>query len=214
MEKYLTKAELAAMLKMNSGLSNNQIKEVVKKTPESEIEIRKDENGIKFKSVKGSYIKKKLTLIFGFCWSFEVTSSQYIKECRETVVKGRLSITLSNGNVVVREQFGRHYLSVKKGAKMVYNIGDGYKSAATDALKKCASEFGVCWDIYSQDVEKPKEEKAPSEEDKRVIAFINKAKNLEELEVTVSQIEENVEISKFQEIIDKKVTELSQKQVK
>ena len=54
----------------------------------------------------------------------------------------------------------------KKNTKIPLDIGNDFKAAATDALKKCASELGIASDIYGKnefrEIEKPLDESASS----------------------------------------------------
>jgi hypothetical protein len=39
----------------------------------------------------------------------------------------------------------------KRGTQDPLNLGNDYKAAATDALKKCAADIGIASDIYGKD---------------------------------------------------------------
>lgn len=153
-----------------SGLAftKDQIKLLSKPTPAKEIEIKTDENDVKYKSVKGSYMKRQMNLIFGFNYNFQIIDREFI--AGETLVQGRLTIH-SNNHTIIREQFGKCNVSFEKRTNgnrttsSPSNIGNAYKAAATDAFKKCASEIGLCWDIYSQETKEPEKEEPEARED-------------------------------------------------
>lgn len=101
------------------------------------------------KYVSGSYVIQKLNQLFLMQWSFQVIREIYQQSApnkqgqqqNPTVqVLGRLTIP----GLGVREQWGS---SVVKGGADVQE--SDYKSATTDALKKCASMFGVAMDLYT-----------------------------------------------------------------
>jgi hypothetical protein len=97
--------------------------------------------------VTGGYMKHMLDRLTGGLWSFE------IKEKGNTGgqiwVLGRLNL-YKDGNVLIfKEQFGRAAIKYKKGTQDPLDIGNDMKAAATDALKKCASELGIARDIYA-----------------------------------------------------------------
>jgi hypothetical protein len=171
------------------------MKFVNRKTPASEIEIKTDKDGHSYKSVKASYIKSLLMMVTGGNFTFEIKSREHISTSKEVIVEGRLVLNV-NGRSASREQFGQHYLTTrtrtanegKTTISYVSDIGNGYKAAATDALKKCASEFGFCWDIYGQEKIEVKEEKLPevSHAEQKILDrlehFLKEAVNEEELE--------------------------------
>ena len=163
--KYLTKSEYPTI----GALSEAQIIELGRKTPASEQVVKVDQTtGQTRKGVKASFIEKKLNMVFGWNWNFEIISKEEFKEAKQVVVHGRLTIVTEKA-AIYKEQFGTfevEYFQKKDRTGRAYkvsNIGDALKSAATDALKKCASKFGICWDIYSPEEEKevPATEEAP-----------------------------------------------------
>jgi len=98
--------------------------------------------------LRGVYVKKVLNFVFGWLWNFEIINVG--REGDLVWVQGRLTIknpkTLEP--MIVKEQFGRADIKFWKGSKNPMDYGNDLKSAATDALKKCASELGVASDIY------------------------------------------------------------------
>ena len=110
--------------------------------------------------------------MFGFLWDFEILNE--IVEADEVIVKGRLTCTCGNktivktqfgnkeivyktepkkdskGNIIFEEKYGKK-TPVKVKTDRPLSLGNDFKAAATDALKKCASEIGIAADIYSKD---------------------------------------------------------------
>ena len=154
-----------------SAFTEEQLILLREPTPESEIEHKEDKStGFKYKTVKGSYMKKRMSLIFGFNYDFEIKSREYFQMSSEVLVEGRLTIR-SGSFTIIKEQFGKHILTSKtttsgnKTFTAPSDIGNAYKSAATDAFKKCASEIGLCWDIYTQETPETEGEIKATEED-------------------------------------------------
>lgn len=99
--------------------------------------------------VSGDYVIQQLNRLFLMQWSFSVINQIYQSSANDkhgntqnpTVqVLGRLEVP----GLGYREQWGS---SVVKGGADVQE--SDYKSATTDALKKCASMFGIAMDLYS-----------------------------------------------------------------
>lgn len=208
-----TPSELKSM--QASVFTEEQIKLINAKTPKSEVEIKTDKNGFTYKSVKASYIKRRMNLIFGFNYSFEIKSHEFIQASKEVLVEGRLTIhTISRK--VYREQFGQHYLQTTtepagSGSKSFpSDIGNGYKAAASDCFKKCASEFGICWDIYNQEHAEEKKEILPelSHAEKKILErlehFLSGCQTAEDIETVYNNFTETTEPQIYHEELMKK----------
>lgn len=194
-----TKTELKHFIHQIPIFNGDQMKIINRKTPASEVEIKTDKSGFTYKSVKASYVKALVMLVSGGNYSFEVRSREFVSITREVIVEGRLTIHLSNGRSVVREQFGQHYLNIKietqdnTTTSYPSEIGNGYKAAASDAFKKCASEIGFCWDIYGQEHASQKKEEQPevSHDEKKKLErlehFLNESTNLEQIQHNYNQ---------------------------
>ncbi len=97
----------------------------------------------------------------GTTWTFEVNevaSGESLLKIKHVVVKGTLTILFSDGTFMSREQFGgatvKFYKSTHKSMPgLPMDLGNDYKSAASDALKKCASLLGIAQDVFEPKVE-------------------------------------------------------------
>lgn len=130
----------------DSALNAKQLELILKRTPEKYVRNRPAKGGGQWKYVSGGYVKKCLNLLFGFDWSFEILEQMIMH--KEAIVKGKLTIN-SNGKTIVKMQFGNKDITYRKGTEEPLSIGNDLKSAATDALKKCAAEIGIAADIYN-----------------------------------------------------------------
>jgi hypothetical protein len=135
----------------SSSLNAAQLGRLLKKTPEKYIKTRPAKGGGTWKYLSGGYVKKTLNIMFGWDWDFEILEQLIVHG--ECVVKGRLTVR-TNGTTIVKNQFGNKDIVYRKeldikGERVPLSIGNDLKSAATDALKKCASELGIGADVYN-----------------------------------------------------------------
>lgn len=145
----LTKAETLVF-------NNDQVQFLLTKTQDKFIKKRKGPSGTTLEYVTGGYIKKCLNLIFGFHWTFECTKELTITESvqiGQVIVKGRLTCHVGDKakTILIKEQYGRKNIAYFKESKIPVDFGNDMKAAATDALKKCASEIGIASDIYNKE---------------------------------------------------------------
>jgi hypothetical protein len=120
----------------------------MKRTPDKFVRTRPAKGGGAWTYVSGGYIRKVLNLMFGWDWDFEVLSE--IERGNQVIVKGKLTCRV-NGRAIVKTQFGCKEIMYKRGTQDPLNLGNDYKAAATDALKKCAADIGIASDIYGKD---------------------------------------------------------------
>ncbi len=124
-----------------------QLERLTRQTPTEVIQQRTDENGKEWDFVTGSYIKSELNTLFDYNWSFDVISKEIIHG--EVVVLGKLTVT-SGEATIHKTQAGNKAIEYTKDGNTPASIGWDTKAAITDCLKKCASELGICSDIYNQ----------------------------------------------------------------
>jgi len=152
----LVKAKEAKEIKRGLMLSDsflkaNQLLQILQSTPKEHIYSRPPKGGgPDWTYVTSTYVKKVLNHVFGWQWDFEV--KDHGKEGELIWVLGRLTIKDGKGNPrIVKEQFGRADVKYYKDkSKGMLDFGNDLKSAASDALKKCASELGIASDIYGK----------------------------------------------------------------
>jgi recombination DNA repair RAD52 pathway protein len=121
---------------------------LAQRTPREAVRYRTGPGGQKLPYVEGAWVIRQLNEAFGWDWDFEIRDRQVIPgpdgKPAEVVVLGRLTCRLPDGRVVVKEDFGSE--AFKAGVQ----AGDVFKSAATDALKRCARALGVGLDLYER----------------------------------------------------------------
>jgi len=106
----------------------------------AQIRQRKGRNGV-LDYVEGHNVVARLNEALDGAWSFEVTHHEVRED--EVLVLGKLS-----ADGIVKMQFGVSQVTREKGSKALVSLGDDLKAAATDALKKCATFFGVGLHLY------------------------------------------------------------------
>lgn len=137
-----------------SMLNAKQAQLLLKKTPSVYVKTRPAKGGGKWEYVTGGYVKKVLNLMFGFNWDFEIMDQMI--EHGEVIVKGKLTCRCGD-NAIIKMQYGNKEVMYKKegkdkdGNRIPLSIGNDFKAAATDALKKCAAEIGIAADIYNKE---------------------------------------------------------------
>lgn len=113
-----------------------------------------------YQYVEASYIMELLNQLFGYTWSWELIGDPIIRttggkdksglDKSFVTVKGRLSVPVLNPSGdpkyiwITKESYGSHLFAGTDPEVQGYS----YKSAATDALKKCASMLGIAKNVY------------------------------------------------------------------
>lgn len=190
-----------------SWISEKQVLKILQRTPKEHIHTRKGRGGQEFEYVKGGYIKKVLNFAFGWNWDFYIIKQEIFglnEGWGQIVTTGRLVVKDDKGHTVTKEQNGSadvKYIkdSVEKGKPRPVDLGDDFKASATDALKKCASEFGLASDVYNKN--EFKDVSASQNEDKvetlyqQIEAMIEGANNANSLKAINLSITNNATLS-------------------
>lgn len=149
-----------AMVPFGGLLTTAQLSTLTSKTPDKYIYKRQGRGGTTLDYVSIGYVVHVLNKVFnshGWGWSFdieEVSNMEMVAKTGNIVVKGRLTITGPNALTRVIQQYGSAEVKLHRNgdrAGRPVDIGDDYKSAGSDALKKCASLIGVANDVYFRD---------------------------------------------------------------
>ena len=133
-------------------------------TPATEIDKRPDG----FSYVRIGYVRRLLDEAFGGLWSVEseVQTPELINLTGNLVVKVRLTVgDPATGLTLTKEAYGGGPIKLFKGTTKPVDLANDFKSAEADALKKAASLFGFCSDVYEPVVEQ--REQAREEEAKQ-----------------------------------------------
>lgn len=167
--------DLSQVTRTKSVLNQNQIQKLWNSTPRKFKYKRPAKGGGNWDYVKVSYVRKVLDSVFGFDWDFVVETTlqeafEVAKFTNSCVVKGTLVCRVVDDSGRIREvkktQFGRADVKWKmtgpqgnktkaldefSGNPIPLDFGNDMKAAVSDALKKCASLWGIAADVYESD---------------------------------------------------------------
>ena len=126
--------------------------------PEEEVKQRNTDYGKILDYLEAPSVIKRLNQTFNGEWSFQITDHKILDQ--EVVVLGSLRC-----GYITKQQFGTSKIH-HNGKPEEKTLGDDLKAAASDALKKCATMFGVGLYLYNnngnggklQDLNQPEEE--------------------------------------------------------
>jgi len=164
-------------------LNKKQIQALCSPTPQKFIKTRPGKGGQTWRYVKVSYVKGQLNKIFGYAWDFDIVGERITET--QVIVKGQLTVFI-NGQSLRRTQFGRCDIKNKKDGSGNVDLGNDMKAAASDALKKCAADFGIAQDVYDPEEFYDLEITELPEEYTRAARFIAAQKSIEGLDLAKS----------------------------
>ncbi len=133
------------------------------RTPPGEIRVRDGRGGAKLKYTDGAYVIRTLNEALGWDWDFVADNEELLMNGDkpfEVKVRGTLTVRM-DGRAITKTQFGCQPIEMLRDGSKPVSIGDAYKGAATDAMKKCASLLGIALDLYDSDYRPEKYEEAP-----------------------------------------------------
>ncbi len=93
--------------------------------------------------IEGHAVIQRLNEALEGMWSFEIINHHVNEHQGEVLVIGKLTV----GNIA-KMQFGSSQITKSKQSGEAISIGDDLKAAATDCLKKCATQMGVGLYLY------------------------------------------------------------------
>lgn len=123
------------------------------RTPESEVRWREGKGGRRLRYVDHAYVTRILNNAFGWAWDFEILETELLSwdgKPFEVRCIGRLTVH-ANGVTIVKTQCGSQAIEFMRDGSKPVTIGDAYKGAASDAIKKCSSLLGIALDLYDSD---------------------------------------------------------------
>lgn len=163
-DKLKLQLDIKQVTRTTSLLNENQIQKIWNSTPQRFKYTRPAKGGGQWTYIKASYVRKVLDSVFGFNWSFDIDTGlaeafDVAKLTGGIVVKGTLTCNVKHDGQWIelkKTQFGRSEVKWKKGfspdddvaVPKPLDIGNDFKAATSDCLKKCASLFGIGADVY------------------------------------------------------------------
>jgi len=141
---------ITAIVMQEVQLSPRQTSVVQAETPAALIKTKPGRGGKRVSYVEGGYVISKLNEAFSpLGWEFKIVEKGTTERKNESSAEGEVwvygELTIidhKNGYRTTKGQYGQHPIHTK------VPIGDAYKAAGTDALKKCASLLGIALDVY------------------------------------------------------------------
>ncbi|MFC1718086.1 Rad52/Rad22 family DNA repair protein [Candidatus Poribacteria bacterium] len=104
------------------------------------IKTRKGRSGNKLSYIEVPEYIKRLNMAFDYNWSFDIEKI----ESGFVVVRGKLT-----AEGISKSQYGTSQITLAKDTGEIVSIGDDFKAAGSDALKKCSSLFGIGLHLYN-----------------------------------------------------------------
>lgn len=140
----------------NSIMASEALRQMfTQQTPKQEIRVRSGRGGKNLLYTDGAYVIRTLNEAFSWNWSFEADHEEILwigERPFEARCRGKLTVRIGEVEVT-KMQFGSQPIEMLKDGSAPVSLGDAYKGAATDALKKCASLLGIALDLYDSDSE-------------------------------------------------------------
>ena len=96
--------------------------------------------GGNFSYHKGSDVIRRLNEAFGHSWSSEKLEAEVIED--QVLMLVSISV-FAEGDVITHQGYGSADIARGRNDGKIVNIGNTYKSAFTNALKKAAEQFGI-----------------------------------------------------------------------
>jgi len=140
-----------------AAFTENQVQMIKIATPKEYVKKRKGKGGREFDYVETNYVITMLNSLFGFRWDFDVLwEVPFVDALKQgsVTVKGKLTVYDKAGKSLSKTQYGSQPIVFEKDKPrepeyLAMEVGDLYKAASSDCLKKCASLFGIALDVYS-----------------------------------------------------------------
>jgi len=189
---------------------------------------RKMKGGYIASYVRGSEVVRRLNEAFGHNWSFSVVKEIRSDAQKQVAILGELTVTtfveVSEANwqpvEIKKQQWGGADLKTYKNSSECVDFPNDYKAATTDALKKCATMFGIGLHLYDTDepitcTYDPSKISSPEEEQEKAdnapLTEIQKAaidRLLEQQNKTEKQLLKSLGLKDVKEITHKLAAEL------
>ncbi|MNL29496.1 Rad52/22 family double-strand break repair protein [compost metagenome] len=151
--------------------------------PFDDVKHRDGRGGTSLAYLEGWSVVQRLNEAFDGLYSFEIIRWEQVGN--EVLVHGAISLRLDDGTVIRKDNIGAGEIQIKRDTGEMVSIGDAYKSAVTDCVKRCAAwGLGVGLYLYAGDENTQSATKPThfnntlSQAQKTAIFAIAKAKNL------------------------------------
>lgn len=197
--------QVKAIVLHEIALSPRQEALVKQTTPEQFVKTKPGRGGKNVQYIEGGYVINKLNEMFSpLGWEFKIVERGETERKNEKSAEGEVwvygELTVIDhkaGFRVSKGQYGQHPIHEK------VPIGDAFKAAATDSLKKCASMLGIGLDVYwgMLDTSSPDgDQKAPDPAElyERALVMIKGTRNIGGLIEYEEKLNESTKFTKQQ----------------
>lgn len=160
--RRIKKSGSRALVLSSLELAPEQRNKIFLPTPKEFVKQRKVRGGGMANYVEVGYVVARLNEIFGAAnWNFQVLRENILEKA--VAVYGELMIKdHKRGFSITKGQYGN------KERYAEIPIGDTLKAAGSDALKKCASLFGIALDVYWPELDRAGKEVKEGEAGKKM----------------------------------------------
>jgi hypothetical protein len=117
------------------------------RTPLEMVETREGRGGQVFYYLRHQYVTETLNRICGFDWDFRILRERLDED--HVTVLGELTVRIGL-RAITKCQYGSAEIeryTAGKNQGQPLSVGDAFKTAASDSLKKCASMLGLGLDL-------------------------------------------------------------------
>lgn len=139
----------------NSAFVKSQYLMAFLTTPKDIIKKRPAKGGGTWSYVPVSWVIERLNQMFALLWSFEVVEEKVVGN--EVIVRGFIEVPVKDGLSIRKHGFGSKEIQYKgtglNKTTEPLSLGNDYKAAASDCLKKCATQLGIALDLYLDEIE-------------------------------------------------------------
>ena len=125
------------------SLNEQAINVITRPLPKDKIKTRPGKANMSFSYITPDFVIETLNEAFQFNWNTRLVYQAMHENV--AVVGLELSVPAEDGSSVAKQQFGS--CEVTRGL----GIGEAFKGAASDALKKCATLLGLGLELYQDD---------------------------------------------------------------
>lgn len=150
------------------------------------IKQRPGAGGKQLSYIEAHQVIQRLNECFDGEFSFEI--DDVMEAGAEIIVRGSLSVQLEDGRTIKKTNIGTAEIKTNRNTGEVEGLGDSYKSAASDCLKRCAVLYGVGLHLYTDEPASqakasgnqtaPIQSNSLSQAQKGAISAIGRSKNL------------------------------------
>jgi len=125
------------------SLSEQSINVITRPLPHDKVKKRPGKAGMEFSYITPDFVIETLNEAFNFDWNTRLVYQNMHDNV--AVVGLELSVPSDGQSRVIKQQFGS--CEVTRGL----GVGEAFKGAASDALKKCATLLGLGLELYQSD---------------------------------------------------------------